>query len=234
MEAAGVVPDVVSFNIAIDACAKSGEVHFAFLLYHRLRHTLGWSVATVNTYTSIIHACGKLSPVDVESAQYIWDGMQISGGVWPNEVTATAMIQVCCLAGDLDRAIRVLQQHAMLTLHGGGADSAWKSTVCPRPFTILLLASIDPSLPTPQIDHALRVFQLLLTLQLTPSVILAATLPVRLLHDLLHACQLVGRLDQSVVELSNMIVASGASSWSCELIDTHSQVRGWSMPGRVE
>ena len=128
-------PDLVSFNIAVDACGKAKQVigahsgprcadivhalpadvssfvphvlpqvQLAFTFLEEMR-AAGLS-PTVNTYTSLIDACGKTG--DLDNAE-LFLGMMMGEGVRPNACTFTTLIQACCRSQYLERAFGFLR-----------------------------------------------------------------------------------------------------------------------------
>ena len=63
----------------------------------------------MNTYTSLIDACGKAQQLD--HAFSLLEHMQ-SLGVMPNGATYSTLINVCARCGEVDRALAILEQMA--------------------------------------------------------------------------------------------------------------------------
>jgi len=99
MIAAGIEPDVVSYNSLIHACSVKGQAQAA---EHWLQEMLTRGLeTTVSTYTAVIDACAKCG--DLERAE-TWFASMLDRGVEPNVITFSAMIDACAKASNLPRA----------------------------------------------------------------------------------------------------------------------------------
>ena len=167
MREARVVPDGVSFNIAIDACGKSKDLAGAFAYLMEMR-TAGWP-PTVSTYTSLIDACGKNNELD--HAESLLQQM-LTEGVPPNACTYTALIQACCKVHEHQRGLRVLEHITYMY----SVTPPHLVDFCPTPFTTLIRSCIDAG----DITRSFAALRMMTSMRLTPD-------PITLIQ-LIDAC----------------------------------------------
>ncbi|CAE8729621.1 unnamed protein product [Polarella glacialis] len=95
MRLARQAPDVVTFNSAISACAKSGEWTQALDLFSQAQQPGQHGRPDVITYSAMMDACDKASKWRL--ALYLVQEMY-TGSVLPNEVTCASAIGACTKA----------------------------------------------------------------------------------------------------------------------------------------
>lgn len=106
MKSAGVLPTVVTFSVAIDACARAGgptAIDQAFDILKQMEQ-MGIDPNIV-TYNSLIHACAQALKVDL--AFKVFDKM-VGVGILPDIVTLTSLVDACGRSGQIERAFRVI------------------------------------------------------------------------------------------------------------------------------
>lgn len=107
MRTAGVSPTVVTYSVAVDACARTGgpiAMERAFELVDDMRKS-GLEPNTV-TYNSLIHACAKAN--DVQRAFGVLDRMKREK-VTPDNVTLCSLVDACGRARMIGKAFAVMR-----------------------------------------------------------------------------------------------------------------------------
>eukprot|EP00178_Gracilaria_changii_P015843 TRINITY_DN444_c6_g1_i1.p1 TRINITY_DN444_c6_g1~~TRINITY_DN444_c6_g1_i1.p1 ORF type:complete len:902 (+),score=108.60 TRINITY_DN444_c6_g1_i1:11124-13829(+) len=108
MRKAGVAPTIVTYSIAIDACAKGGgavAVDQAFELLNEMKRS-GLEPNLV-TYNSLIHACARAKRIDL--AFNILNYLR-KDRIVPDIVTLCSLVDACGRSGDISRAFQVIEQ----------------------------------------------------------------------------------------------------------------------------
>ena len=103
------VPDVKSYTILIQACARSRDSARAHLYFERMQ------VAKLKpndwTFGHLIRACAneKFNPRSLQKAEAFWRDMR-QADVKPSEFTCRAMLQACANAGNICRASYIFSE----------------------------------------------------------------------------------------------------------------------------
>ncbi|CAN8062462.1 unnamed protein product [Agarophyton chilense] len=108
MRAAGVAPTIVTYSIAVDACAKGGgavAVDQAFELFAEMKRN-GLEPNLV-TYNSLIHACARARRSDL--AFNVLNSIR-KDRIVPDIVTLCSLVDACGRSGDINRAFDVIEQ----------------------------------------------------------------------------------------------------------------------------
>ena len=103
---------------------------------------------TVNTYTSLIDACGKCS--DLNQAESFLTQM-MAEGVPPNACTITTLIQACCRIKEFKRAVGFLGMLVQSERTAGmrSAAAQLKGAIADKtPYTTLIKASLHTDIDT--------------------------------------------------------------------------------------
>lgn len=107
MQMAGVSPTVITYSVAIDACARTGgpiALEQALQLVDEMRK--GGLEPNVVTYNSLIHACARAK--DVKQAFKVLERMQ-EEKLTPDNVTLCSLVDACGRAGMIRRAFMVMK-----------------------------------------------------------------------------------------------------------------------------
>lgn len=107
MRTAGVSPTVITYSVAIDACARSGgavALDKAFELLHEMQAS-GVDPNLV-TYNSLIHACARTRRADL--AFSVLERIR-AAKIIPDIVTLCSLIDACGRAGEIEKAFEVLR-----------------------------------------------------------------------------------------------------------------------------
>jgi pentatricopeptide repeat protein len=106
MENAGVVPDVVTCNAAMDAFIRCGAPQYAeAMLESMLAGEASFPPPNTRSFNTIIKGVGAAG--DVQGAFNAKRAM-VSRGLAPSSVTLNTLVDVCVRQGDLERAYAVL------------------------------------------------------------------------------------------------------------------------------
>lgn len=182
METAGVSPTIVTYSVAIDACARAGgpvAVDKAFELLTQMEKS--GLEPNVVTFNSLIHACAQGNRVRL--AFDVFNRM-VRADVAPDIVTLCSLVDACGRAQDLDEAFRLIKSF-------------------PRKFR-----GLKPNVPVfnaimhacskaGDFDRMLRTFQEMKNYRLRPSVVTFSTL--------ISAYASIGDVDEALHFLSEMI-----------------------------
>lgn len=107
MRKAGVSPTVVTYSVAVDACARAGgptAVDQAFELVDEMqKYGLEPNIVT---YNSLIHACARAKRTDM--AFQVLNQMKMAG-VTPDIVTLCSLVDACGRAGQIDSAFMAIR-----------------------------------------------------------------------------------------------------------------------------
>jgi len=103
------VPDAKSYTILIQACAKSRDSARANLYFERMQ--LDELKPNAVTFGQLIKACANedRNPRSLQTAEKIWKQMQ-QAGVEPNNFMYMSMLQACCCAGNIRRAMYYFEE----------------------------------------------------------------------------------------------------------------------------
>lgn len=108
MRSARVCPTVITYSVAVDACAKTGgsvAVERAFELVDEMQEN--GLEPNVVTYNSLIHACAKAK--DVDKAFVVLERMR-NEKVSPDFVTLCSLVDACGRAGQIEKAFQAMEQ----------------------------------------------------------------------------------------------------------------------------
>lgn len=107
MQSAGVSPTVVTYSVAVDACARTGgqiALDRALELVDEMRDS--GLEPNVVTYNSLIHACARAK--NVEKAFWTLQMMR-SDKVAPDNVTLCTLVDACGRAGMISKAFETMR-----------------------------------------------------------------------------------------------------------------------------
>lgn len=161
MQSAGVFPTVITYSVAIDACARAGgpvAVDRAFELLRKMERA--GLEPNVVTFNSLIHACSQGKKVQL--AFDVFNGM-VKAGVTPDLVTLCSLVDVCGRAQDFDKAFSIvkvfLQRYPRL-----------------KPTVPVYNAIMHACFKAGDFDRMLSTFQEMQNLRLRPSIVTFSTL----------------------------------------------------------
>jgi pentatricopeptide repeat protein len=108
MRSAGVSPTVITYSVAVAACAGSGGAialrQADQLVHDMLRDGIEPNIVT---YNSLIHACARASRVD--RAFVVLDTMR-EKRIVPDMVTLCSLVDACGRSGQVDRAFKIMSE----------------------------------------------------------------------------------------------------------------------------
>lgn len=107
MQSAGVSPTVITYSVAIDACARAGgavAVDRAFDILAQMEEA--GLEPNVVTFNSLIHACAQ-----GKRAQLAFDVFErmVKSGVSPDIVTLCSLVDACGRAGEIEKAFQIIE-----------------------------------------------------------------------------------------------------------------------------
>ncbi|CAL1158762.1 unnamed protein product [Cladocopium goreaui] len=97
------VPDAKSYNILIQACARSKDSTHANLYFERMQ--LAHFTPDVFTFSHLIRACAD----SLQKAEGFWKDMQ-QADIKPIDFTCKAMLKACANAGNIDKALHFFEE----------------------------------------------------------------------------------------------------------------------------
>lgn len=108
MRAAGIAPTIITYSVAIDACAKCDAtvaVDQAFELMMEMKRS-GLEPNLV-TYNSLIHTCARAKRADLafKALQFMREDR-----VLPDIITLCSLVDACGRIGDVSRAFEIFEQ----------------------------------------------------------------------------------------------------------------------------
>lgn len=95
----GLEPTIISYNTAIDTCAKSGNILAAERYIAKMQEVQ--LEPNVVTYSTVIHACARAG--DVAKAE-VWLSQMARAGVDANVISYNSVIHACAKKGEYERA----------------------------------------------------------------------------------------------------------------------------------
>ena len=98
-------PDTVTYNIAIDACGKAQQLHWAFDCFEAMKRAR--LPRTVNTFTSLIDAASKVGNVQLAFQML---HVMSTERIRPNACTFTTLVNGCVQTGSLALGLLVLER----------------------------------------------------------------------------------------------------------------------------
>jgi pentatricopeptide repeat protein len=108
MRSAGVAPTVITYSVAVAACARTGGAIALEWAFDLLRDMRADGVQTnIVTYNSLIHACARAARAD--RAFHILDAMR-QERITPDMVTLCSLVDACGRSGMLDRAFATITE----------------------------------------------------------------------------------------------------------------------------
>jgi pentatricopeptide repeat protein len=146
------VPNEITYNSVINACAKGDESQSALDLLDEMRSR--GLVPNEITYNSVIDACAKCG--ESQRALGLLDEMR-SRGLVPNEITYSSVIDACAKGGESRRALDLFDEMLSydLTPHSIAYDAALNACVIGhQPERALsLFESLQRGRLTPELSH---------------------------------------------------------------------------------
>ncbi|KAI0561011.1 hypothetical protein FGB62_95g075 [Gracilaria domingensis] len=108
MRAAGVAPTIVTYSIAIDACAKGGGAVGADQAFDLLTEMKSSGLEpNLVTYNSLIHSCARAKRIDM--AFNVLNHLR-RDRIVPDIVTLCSLVDACGRSGDVGLAFEVIEQ----------------------------------------------------------------------------------------------------------------------------
>ena len=188
-------PDVITFNIAIDALGKAQQFHLAAECFREMQ--AAEVKPTINTFTSLIDAAGKVC--DIPAALGLLQ-LAMDSHVHPNVCTFTSLITACMNTTDFDAGLVVLR-HMHSYVHGPSREDPSEYFVPYNAFLIRAGRAGDVDKMSEVLDEMIKIARL------SP--------PVSTFVFAVESCNVAGRHDLAWLAFEQMLLV-----WGPETADT--------------